>query len=106
MKEREIDLVAGQLPTPIKAGGSHKILLGAPQNVRHSVLWKITWGCGSIVSTAAVIATYTVLGKQESNKFAVWTAFQFAWLALRSLFFHFNEGTDRVFHHPILIKHE
>ncbi len=106
MKEQEIDLVAGMLPTPIKAGGSHKILLGAPQNVRHSVIWKITWGCGSIVSAAAVIATYAFLGKQELNVFAMWTGFQFAWLALRSVFFHFGEGTDRVLHHPILIKHE
>ena len=104
--ERVIDLVAGQLPTPIKAGGSHKILLGAPQNVRHNSLWKITWGCGSIVSTAAVVATYTFLGKQDSSVFAMWTGFQFAWLALRSVFFHLGEGTDRVFHHPILIKHE
>lgn len=35
-KERVVDLVGGQLPTPIRVGYSHKILLGAPQNVRHT----------------------------------------------------------------------
>ena len=39
VKEREVDLVTGQLPTPLKAGGQRKILLGAPQNVRNSKLW-------------------------------------------------------------------
>lgn len=105
-KEREMDIVAGQLPTPIRAGGKRKVLLGAPQNVRHSILWKFSWGLGSIVSTAAVITTYMSLGKQDSKAFAIWTGYQFVFLALRSVFFHFGEGTDRVFHHPILIKRD
>lgn len=104
VKEREMDIVAGQLPTPIKAGGHHKILLGAPQNVRHSLFWKFAWGLGSGVCTGTIIATYMVLSKQSSRVFAIWTGFQFAWLALRSIFYHFAEGTDRVSHHPILLK--
>ena len=102
--EREMDIIAGQLPTPIKAGGHHKILLGAPQNVRHSLFWKFAWGLGSGVGTGTIIATYMVLSKQSSRVFAMWTGFQFAWLALRSVFYHFAEGTDRAFHHPILLR--
>ena len=33
----EVDIIAGQLPTPIRDGTSHKILLGAAQNVRNSL---------------------------------------------------------------------
>ncbi len=104
VNEREMDIVAGQLPTPIKAGGHHKILLGAPQNVRHSLFWKFAWGIGSGVCTGTIIATYMVLSKQSSRVFAIWIGFQFAWLALRSVYYHFAEGTDRIFHHPILLK--
>lgn len=104
VKEREMDIIAGQLPTPIKAGGHHKILLGAPQNVRHSLFWKFAWGLGGGVCTGTIIATYMVLSRQSSRVFAIWTGFQFAWLALRSVFYHFAEGTDRVFHHPILLR--
>lgn len=104
VNEREMDIIAGHLPTPIKAGGHHKILLGAPQNVRHSLFWKFAWGLGGGVCTGTIIATYMVLSKQSSRVFAIWTGFQFAWLALRSVFYHFAEGTDRVFHHPILLR--
>lgn len=45
-----------------------------------------------------------VLSNQSPRVFAIWTGFQFAWLALRSVFYHFAEGTDRVFHHPILLR--
>lgn len=104
VSEREMDIVAGQLPTPIRAGGHQKILLGAPQNVRHSLYWKFAWGLGSGVCTGTIIATYMVLSRQSSRVFAIWAGFQFAWLALRSVFYHFAEGTDRVSHHPILLR--
>ena len=103
VKEREIDLVTGQLPTPVKAGGQRKILLGAPQNVRNSKLWQMTWALGSVVSTASVIGAYMTLGSQEMPVFVEWTGFQFLWLALRSVFYHFAVGTDQVFN-PLLLR--
>lgn len=99
----QIDIIAGQLPTPIKAGGKHKILLGAPQNVRHSIYWKIVWGLGSVACTATVIGSYMTVGNQNSRVFATWTGFQIFWLGLRSVFYHFAEGTESMFHHPILL---
>ena len=104
VKEREIDLMAGQLPTPVKAGGQRKILLGAPLNVRHSKLWQIAWALGSVVSTASVIGVYMTLGSQDSRVFVEWTGFQFLWLVLRSVFYHFAEGTDQVCNSIILKK--
>lgn len=103
VKEREIDLVTGQLPTPLKAGGQRKILLGAPQNVRNSRLWQMIWALGSVVSTASVIGAYMTLGSQEMFVFVEWTGFQFLWLALRSVFYHFAVGTDQVFN-PLMLR--
>lgn len=99
----EVDIIAGQLPTPIRDGGSHKILLGAPQNVRISLYWRFAWGMGSIVTTATVIASYMKLSSLGSKIFAIWVGFQSLWLALRSVFYHFAEGTESNFHHPILL---
>lgn len=97
----EVDLVAGQLPTPMKAGGSHKILLSAPENVRNHMLWKAFWATGSLISTVAVLATYISLGLQQARGFAMWTGFQFFWLAARSAFYHFAEGTSSGSHYPV-----
>ena len=99
----ELDLLAGQLPTPMKSGGRHKILLGAPENVRQSVLWRISWAIGSVTSIAAVIATYMTLGRQTARVFAIWTGFQFFWLAMRSVFYHFAEGKESVLNYPALL---
>ena len=99
----EVDIIAGQLPTPIRDGTSHKILLGAAQNVRNSICWRFVWGGGSIVCTTTVIASYMTLSSLSSKIFAIWVGFQFLWLGLRSVFYHFAEGTESNFHHPILL---
>lgn len=102
--ESELDILAGLLPTPVKAGGQCKVLLGAPHNVRQSKLWRAAWTLGSLVSTASVITAYMALSSQNPRIFAVWVGFQSLWLALRSAFYHFAENVDRVFQHPILLK--
>lgn len=102
-RDGEIDIIAGRLPTPTKVGGKHKILLGAPQNVRHSIYWRIVWGLGSVACTATVITSYMTVGNQSGRVFATWTGFQIFWLGLRSVFYHFAAGTESIFHHPILL---
>lgn len=97
----EVDLVAGQLPTSMKIGGPRKILLGAPENVRDHMLWKVVWAFGGLVSMATVIATYTTLGHQQARAFGMWAGFQFFWLTVRSVFYHFAEGTGSVLHYSI-----
>lgn len=103
-KLREMDIVAGQLPTAIKPGGMRRILLGAPRNVRRHIVWRIFWILGSLVCTTAVIATYLNIGQQRAHVFVTWAGFQFFWLAIRSVFYHFTEGIDSSFHHPSLLE--
>lgn len=103
---REMDIIAGQLPTPMRTGGPHKIILGAPENVRNSMVWKLIWVFGSLVSTATVIGTYMTLGHQQATVFAIWTGFQFFWLAVRSVFYHFAEGIDGVCDYPVSLGQE
>lgn len=105
-KVYDVDLIAGQLPTPMKAGGSHKILLSAPENVRNHTLWKAFWAVGSLVSTVAVLATYISLGLQQARGFAMWTGFQFFWLAARSVFYHFATGTSSSSHYPVSLRED
>ncbi|KAL8919029.1 MAG: hypothetical protein Q9208_006995 [Pyrenodesmia sp. 3 TL-2023] len=105
-RERQLDVLAGPLPTPVKAGGQFKMLLGAPYNVRHSKLWRTAWIFGSLVSTASVITAYMALSSQNPIIFAEWVGFQSLWLALRSAFYHMAESADRVFQHPILLRKE
>lgn len=104
VRECEVDILAGNLPTPVKAGGSFKLLLGAPQNVRHSRLWRAAWAMGSLVSTASVLAVYMLLGSQDRKVITEWIGFQLVWLVLRSAFYHWAEGTNRVTHNPILLQ--
>ncbi|KAL9610885.1 MAG: hypothetical protein Q9167_004426 [Letrouitia subvulpina] len=104
VRECEVDILAGNLPTPVKAGGPFKLLLGAPQNVRHSKLWRAAWTVGSLVSTASVLAVYMLLGSQDKKVITEWIGFQLLWLVLRSAFYHWAEGTNRVTHNPILLK--
>ncbi|KAL9045051.1 MAG: hypothetical protein Q9214_001859 [Letrouitia sp. 1 TL-2023] len=104
VRECEVDILAGNLPTPVKAGGHFKLLLRAPQNVRHSRLWRATWAVGSLVSTASVLAVYMLLGSQDSKVITEWIGFQLLWLVLRSAFYHWAEGTNRATQNPILVK--
>ncbi|KAL8900096.1 MAG: hypothetical protein Q9207_005864 [Kuettlingeria erythrocarpa] len=105
-RERQLDILAGPLPTPVKAGGQFKILLGAPYNVRHSRLWRVAWILGSLVSIGSVVAAYMALSSQKPMIFAEWVGFQSLWLVLRSSFYHIAENADRVFQHPILLRKE
>src|SRR5437764_5399283 len=38
-----LDILTGQLPTARKKGGERAVLLGAPRNFRHHILWRIVW---------------------------------------------------------------
>ncbi|KAF7508293.1 hypothetical protein GJ744_009438 [Endocarpon pusillum] len=40
--QREVDIIAGQLPSPLRVGGQRRLILGAPQEVRHSLYWKVS----------------------------------------------------------------
>lgn len=100
-----VDLLTGQLPTPIRPGGERKILLAAPSNHRHRWTWRTIWIIGAFLCTVSVIGCYFLLGKQSKEIVYLFIAFQILWLGLRSIFFHFAEGVDKVFNHPSLTVH-
>jgi len=97
-----VDLLTGQLPTPIKPGGHRKVFLAAPANNRHKLTWTIVWAVGGLTGVVSVIGCYILLGNQSKDTFYIYMAFQILWLALRSVFFHFAEGSDKIFNHPSL----
>ena len=72
----------------IRSGINHK-----PQQTI-SMIWRIEH---------MLTRTSMTLGSLTSKVFAIWTGFQFLWLALRSVFYHFAEGTESNFHHPIIL---
>lgn len=104
MSSSEWDVLAGQLPTPVKSEGEPKVVLGVTKNVRLHLCWKLVWGFGSVVCTMALIATYITLGKHDIKIISIWIGFQVSWLALRSVFFHFAEGMDKAFHRPFIVR--
>lgn len=48
VNEREMGNFAGKLPNLIKAGGYHKILVSASQNIRHLTWQKLSLGSGTL----------------------------------------------------------
>lgn len=96
-----LDVLAGDLPSARKGGGGRKILMGAPQNLRHHLLWKITWSIGCLVAPSSLVACYILLGQQEVKVVYIWVGFQILWLILRSVFYHVAEGANAL-NFPIL----
>jgi hypothetical protein len=89
-----LDILTGQLPTARRKGGERVVLLGAPRNFRHHVLWKIVWTLGSVICPASLIGCYVLLSRANITVTYVWVGFQALWLVLRSIFFHVAQGTN------------
>jgi hypothetical protein len=89
-----VDLIAGKLPTTRKRGEELKILLGAPRNFRHHLLWRIIWAVGGAVCALSLVSCYVLLGREKAKIVYIWVGFQISWLILRSIFFHFALGTN------------
>ena len=92
-----MDILAGQLPTTIKAGGTHQILLGVPQAYRQGSRWKVTWTLGSVICIAALVLCYLAVRRSQSVA-PFWLAFQGLWLLLRTAYFYFAKELDAQFH--------
>ena len=84
-----LDLLAGQLPTPMRPGGPRKIFLGAQQSRQEGVAWRLIWAPGAIVTTASLFFTYINLSQSENNTVFTWAGFQVVWLLARLVFHHF-----------------
>ncbi|KAJ6473297.1 hypothetical protein DFH09DRAFT_1219108 [Mycena vulgaris] len=84
-----LDIIAGDLPMVSHAGGSRKVVLGAAENPRTSLLWRIFWAAGAVVSVGSIILSYIVMGEQPRSTVFIWAGFQILWLAVRVLVYHF-----------------
>ena len=50
-----------------------------------------------------VTASYRTLSSLGPEVFSIWVGFQFLWVGLRPVFYHFAEGTESKFHPSILL---
>ncbi|KAJ6631283.1 hypothetical protein B0H10DRAFT_1978032 [Mycena sp. CBHHK59/15] len=94
-----LDIVTGQLPMVSRRGGSRKIILGAVENARISIVWRSFWAAGALVSTASIIMSYIVLGQQTDTAVLIWAGFQLLWLGVRILVYHLAEPAN-----PMLMR--
>lgn len=85
----QVDIVTGELPSPLLPGGSRKVLLGLPCNVRRHYMWRIFWGTGTIINCAAILGTFLSLGAQSIEIVYIWVGFQIFWLLMRTLVYNF-----------------
>lgn len=84
----DVDVLAGNMPMLGRPAGQFRILLGAPGNFRHHILWKLTWLVGGVINTASLVICYFLLSSCPSRVVIAWTAFQVLWVLSRSIFFH------------------
>lgn len=99
----QVDIIGGKLPTSRKAGEERKILLQAPQNFRHHILWKMTWAGGCLISTSSLVAVNVLLAMQEIQVLYIWLGFQVLWLIARSAYFHLSQE-DRAMTNALLTQ--
>lgn len=70
-KLQELGILAGQIPTAIKTGGTQRML-------RRHIVWRIFWILAILLCTTAVVATYLNIGKQRAGVFVTWAGFVLA----------------------------
>lgn len=85
----QVDIVTGELPSPLLPGGPRKIVLGLPCNVRRHYMWRIAWGSGALVNCFSVLCIFLFLGPQSADIVYMWVGFQIFWLLLRTLIYNF-----------------
>lgn len=94
----QLDILAGQLPAVKQAGGSRKIVLGAVENPRDSLWWRISWVVGACVSTGALLLSYIIVERSPQHIVRIWGFFQVLWLGLRGLFYQFSDPVNPMAH--------
>ncbi|KAJ6468044.1 hypothetical protein DFH09DRAFT_508254 [Mycena vulgaris] len=89
-----VDIIAGQLPMISRRGGGRKIVLGAAENARAGVVWRLFWLLGAAVSAVSILFSYITLGQQDPRVVLIWTGFQFLWLGVRILIYHVTDPAN------------
>lgn len=89
LKLGQVDVVTGDLPSPLLPGGSRKVLLGLPGNVKRHYMWRIVWGTSTVVNCLAILCTFVTLGVQSTETVYIWVGFQILWLLMRTFVHNF-----------------
>ncbi|KAJ7496517.1 hypothetical protein FB451DRAFT_1207977 [Mycena latifolia] len=89
-----LDIIAGHLPMVSRQGGRRKVILGAAENPKTSVLWGIFWATGALVSTASIILSYIIMAEQPRSVVFIWAGFQLLWLTVRILIYHLADPAN------------
>ncbi|KAJ7581538.1 hypothetical protein C8J56DRAFT_960319 [Mycena floridula] len=100
-----LDIISGQLPLVSREGGPRKIVLGASVNPRTSVIWRVFWATGAMVSTASTVLTYFTMGQQHGSVVFIWAGFQLLWLGARILVYYLADpATDPMASRLLVIR--
>jgi hypothetical protein len=91
-----LDIVAGHLPMVSRPGGPRKIVLGAAENPRTSLLWRLFWVVGALVSMASIALSYMIMGNQPRSVVFIWAGFQLLWLGIRILVHHLADPANHM----------
>ncbi|KAF8421822.1 hypothetical protein EV426DRAFT_718523 [Tirmania nivea] len=89
----EIDLIAGELPSPIHSGRSGRIILGIPGNIHRSRIWKFHWCLQAVSCLIGMIAVFICLPSQKDWVVYIWVAFQALWMFLRMFIYSWLESS-------------
>ncbi|KAJ7288974.1 hypothetical protein C8J57DRAFT_1281793 [Mycena rebaudengoi] len=89
-----VDIVAGQLPMVSRRGGPRKIILGAVDNSRRYLAWRLFWTAGAMVSATSIIISYFLMGDQPSSTVFIWAGFQLLWLVVRIVVYHLTDPAN------------
>ncbi|KAJ7647978.1 hypothetical protein FB45DRAFT_782955 [Roridomyces roridus] len=88
-----LDLIAGKLPLVARTGGPRKVVLGAFENPRNSLVWRCFWAIGALACTTSITFTYIIMADQPRSVVFIWAGFQMLWLAVRMFVYHFVDAT-------------
>ncbi|KAJ7658176.1 hypothetical protein DFH06DRAFT_1407786 [Mycena polygramma] len=93
-----VDVIAGHLPMISRRGGGRKIILGAAENARNGLPWRLFWFLGAGVSAVSIVSSYIILGQQDPHLVLIWAGSQFLWLGVRIMVYHIADPTDPLAH--------
>ena len=95
---RSIDVIAGHLPNTKLPGGFAKIVIGAVDNYRTSLINRIFWGVGALICVGSLGTTFLLLDQVSTDLVNIWVIFQVIWLACRIFFNYFSKPVDWMVH--------
>ncbi|KAJ7288941.1 hypothetical protein C8J57DRAFT_1047185, partial [Mycena rebaudengoi] len=89
-----VDIVAGQLPMVSRRGGPRKIILGAADNLRRYLPWRLFWTAGAMVSVTSIVLSYFLMGGLPNSTVFLWVGFQLLWLVVRIVVYQVTDPAN------------